>query len=84
MRPCRGRVCARCRRVRSQVLLQGVDEPGFAEARFADDLNDLSHPLGGPLPATHEQAHFIVTADERCQTIGPGSFQPAGPLERLR
>ena len=64
------------------MLLQGVNQPRFAQACFTDDLNDLPHPLNRPLPAIQQQAHLVVPADERSQPIRLRPLQPADALER--
>ena len=47
------------------VLLHRVDQARFAQARFADEQDDLPHAVPGPLPAIHEQADLLVAARQR-------------------
>ena len=47
------------------MLLQRIDEARFAQARLADEQDDLPRSLRGLLPAILEQTHLVVAARER-------------------
>ena len=42
-----------------------LDQPRFAEAGFADDQHELAFARPRALPAAHEQAQFLLAANER-------------------
>ena len=48
----------------SQLRMKLVQEPGLAQARFADDQHELAFARPGTLPTTSEQAQFFLAADE--------------------
>src|SRR5262249_12565630 len=43
----------------------------LAQARLADEQDDLAHALPGLLPALLQQTDLMVAPDQRCQPIGP-------------
>ena len=47
------------------VLLQRVHDAGLAQARLADEQDDLAHALLGLLPAVFEQVDFVIAAGQR-------------------
>ena len=47
------------------VLLQGVHHAGLAQARLADEQDDLAHALLGLLPAVFEQVDLVIAAGQR-------------------
>ena len=47
------------------VLLQRVHQPRLAQARLADEQDDLAHALLGLLPAVLQQADLVVAAGQR-------------------
>ena len=53
------------------VLLHRVDQARFAQARLADQQDDLAHALLGLIPAILEQADFPIAARQRRQ-LGRG------------
>ena len=54
-----------CVRNARELVAQGPQEAGFADAWFAAKQDDLSLSLFRPLPAIQEKCEFLVTPDQR-------------------
>ena len=65
------------RTARQHLLLQGVNQPGFAETRVADQQHDLAHALDGLLPPLLQQPDFAVATDQRRECPRLGQIDPA-------
>src|SRR5580698_214353 len=54
-----------------------LDQAGFAQARLADEQDQLTVALPCPLPAPHQHRHFLVAADERSELARAGAASAA-------
>ena len=67
-----------------------LDQPRFAEPRFAHDQHELAFARPSALPATRQQAQFLLTADERRErahaapSAAAAGANDAKKLNRLR
>src|SRR5262249_9942435 len=62
------------------VLFERVHQSRLAQARLADDQDDLTHALLGLLPAVLQQADLVVAAGQRRQ---PGRLRDLDGVEIL-
>jgi hypothetical protein len=54
-----------------------LDQARLAEAGLANDHQQLPVALSSPLPAPHQQCHFLVATHERCETALPRAASAA-------
>src|SRR6516225_7216795 len=47
-----------------EARMELLDEPGLAQAGFADDQSKLTITCPGALPAARQQAQFLLAPDE--------------------
>ena len=65
-----------CRHRVPYLIPENPDEAGFANARFARQHDDLSHALGGALPAVHQQADLLLPPHQACQASRRRHVEP--------
>ena len=54
-----------------------LDEPRLAEARLADDLDELAFAAARPLEAPHQERQVVLAADERRERARPAASSGA-------